>query len=72
MARSYEGAEPAACACDPQSSVVRLCCAMRDLVHALRPSVQQLDEELQASSPLCKPVPSRTEGSPWRSGCGAS
>jgi hypothetical protein len=60
------------CRGEPGSSVVRLCCAISSLVQALTPPVPHDDPRLRACAMTCKPEPSRTEGSPWRSECGAS
>lgn len=72
VSEATHDAAPATCWREPGGSVVRLCCAMRRLVHALAPPVPYGDQQLPPCSQTCNLEPSRTEGSPWRSGCGAS
>jgi len=51
---------------------VRLCCAISDFAQALPPRVPQIGTGLIFVDRLCNCDASRTEESPWRSGCGAS
>ena len=51
---------------------VRLCCAISDFAQALPPRVLQIGTGLIFVDRLCDCDASRTEESPWRSGCGAS
>ena len=53
-------------------SPVRLCCAISDFAQALAPRVPQIGTGLILLGRLCDCDASRTEESPWRSGCGAS